>query len=96
MNSLFQLISLCKQTLKPRQELEQLLPTRKPLGQGKPSPESRLGTPSGAEFLQEFLARKAQLQGRAGMCSQAPTQPLVPGIISEDLREAPLWWEQPL
>lgn len=67
-----------------------------------PSQGLCLNCPSGAEFPQETAQDTRNLwQGRhspraeLGCAARIQTQPLMAGIISEDLREAPEWWEQP-
>lgn len=108
LNSLFQLTSLRTRTLRPRQELEQLLPARRFLGQGKPSLRVWAGglclqllNPSGAELPQETAQDTGNpWQGghspRAGLgrAARIPTQPSAPATTSEGLREAPVCWEQ--
>lgn len=108
LNSLFQLTSLRTRTLGPRQELEQLLPARRFLGQGKPSLRVWAGglcpqllNPSGAELPQETAQDTGNpWQGgrspRAGLgrAARIPTQPSAPAITSEGLRETPVCWEQ--
>lgn len=76
LNSLFQLISLCTQTLKPQQSWSSSSQAANSRGRADPALRVAWVPPLGLNSCRTQLRRapgkENQLQGRAGMCSQAP------------------------